>query len=177
MAPVIAQWYVVPVNPEPWKVGPLEVRRFGGKTRASIGQEAASVAFKEAVAEHLQSLNVEILPGPYMLHFFWWRQRVTYQGPKRKVTKKHADSTNMQKLAEDAMRKILITDDDEVVKVTSEIVEQDKEAAGFFAFIIVAGLPGDRTGLRKPSIPLPAAMEAEIEKTEQELTKWRDHED
>lgn len=146
---MITKCYVVPVNPEPWKVGPVHSgRKKGGGFFASVGRDATGEAFKQGVKEHLLAQGAEVLPGPYALRFLWYRQLIQYQGPKRKVTKNRVDSTNMQKLAEDSLQGVLIDNDRNVLSVSSEIVEQDTDAPGMFVVIVHADLDCDIRGTR-----------------------------
>ena len=117
-------WYVLPINPDPWAVGPLGVGKKQGKFYPYIGPNKQLVAFQDAIREELVSQGVEMLPeGSYKIQCFFWRRLDTHASGRKHV----ADATNMQKATEDAIQKVLIDNDRGVVDIRSRIVEQSDD--------------------------------------------------
>lgn len=114
-------WLHLPINPDPWEVGPLGVGRRNGKMYPYIGPSAQLKAYQEAIREELESQSITMLEGDfYKLTFYFWR-RLDEHEKGRKV---HADATNMQKATEDALQGILIGNDRNVLDIRSRIVAQ-----------------------------------------------------
>lgn len=121
---VSPRWFYLPVNPEPWAVGSLGLGKKGGKFHPTISPNAQLVAFKQAIAEELEECE-KLPPGEYELEFYFWRALDDYETASGRRHRKHqADATNMQKATEDALQGVLIDNDRNVRRVTSEIVEQ-----------------------------------------------------
>lgn len=114
--------FLVPVNPRPWTTPPYSISRANGKFRVFAGRDEAGHNFKEAVREELLNQYAEMLDPPYRLEFWFWR----CLDPKSK----EADATNMQKLCEDALQDIVITNDRFVRSVKSNIMEQSETTPG-----------------------------------------------
>lgn len=132
---MIRKVYAIPVNPEPWRVPPMSPGRIGRKLIVRSGRDEQSHTFKEAVREALVAQGAEMLPEPYEIHFHFYRQLAVYETAKGSDHTKHwADATNMQKLAEDALQGVLISNDKHVRRVSSHIAEQ---APGIEPMIIV----------------------------------------
>lgn len=110
----------LPINPDPWAIGPLSIGKRGGKFFPNIGPNRQLVAFKEAVREELESQGVPKLPDGWIeldMYFF-----------RRLDGKKHqADTTNCQKACEDALQDLLIGNDRDVARVRSTMVEQSAD--------------------------------------------------
>jgi Holliday junction resolvase RusA-like endonuclease len=124
----------LPVNPEPWAIGPLQVGKRGGKMFPSIGRNQQLASYKEAVREAIQSLPnpPEKLEGQYELYFWFWRRLDTYTRTEsgRQVTKNVVDATNLQKATEDALQGVLIENDRDVVQIGAAMVEQGPDVVG-----------------------------------------------
>ena len=119
-------WFILPINPEPWSVGPVA---YNGKTKKPfMGRNQQLDAYKQAVREQIEIKypTVKPLEGPIELGLWFWRQRAEYQNKlnNRKTTKNKVDTTNMQKATEDALQGVLYPNDKEVRKVYSETVSQ-----------------------------------------------------
>jgi hypothetical protein len=126
-------WYYLPINPDPWAIGPLQIGKRNGKFFPNIGPNRQLVAFKEAVAEELTRQGATMLPpGEYEIRLFFYRR---LDGNSR--NRKHvADATNMQKATEDAFQSVLIDNDRGVVDIRSRVVEQSVETEpGIFAYV------------------------------------------
>ena len=121
---MMSHWFVLPVNPEPWAIGSLGIGRRNGKMFPQIGPNLQLVSFKEAIRSEL--LNVAKLPpGEYELRLFFWRRLDDYETQSGRRHRKHiADATNLQKATEDALQDVLIDNDRNVRKISSEVVEQ-----------------------------------------------------
>jgi Holliday junction resolvase RusA-like endonuclease len=119
-------WYYLPINPVQWEVGELSVGRRNGKYFPRMGRSENLYAFQQEVREWFAGQpKPELIEGDVDVYFWFWQKLETYEGPSgRKVTKKAADATNMQKATEDALQKILFDNDRQNRRVGSEIVEQ-----------------------------------------------------
>lgn len=118
------QWFVLPVNPDPWAIGPLGVGKKGGKYYPYVGRNAQLAAYKDAISSLLE--NVAKLPqGTYSLTFFFWRKLDSSDSDSRR--KHTADATNLQKATEDALQGVLIDNDRDVHHVESYIVSQSAD--------------------------------------------------
>lgn len=121
-------WFVIPTNPEPWKVGTAFISRGGGKIHAGISPDAQLVAFKEAVREHL-------LPGllwpkgtKLKVTAWFWRQRAEYETHQARTHRKHEiDATNAFKALEDAFQKWGYDNDRDNLDIRSVMVTQDPD--------------------------------------------------
>lgn len=118
-------WYHIPVNPEPWAIGPVGTGRRNGKMWAYVGQNQQLHAYQEAVRESLfDPTTISIDSGPHKYYgsihlvFYFWRQ-VT-----REDRAHEADVTNMQKATEDALQGILYDNDRSTRQITSVLVDQ-----------------------------------------------------
>lgn len=121
------RWFVVPLNPEPWAVGPLSVIRAGNKTIPKIGPNRQLKEFQLAVKEQLDGVVPE--KGEVEVRIFVWRRIEEYKTHQAKSARSHeADATNMQKAIEDAIQGCLITNDREVRKISTTVVEQSTNA-------------------------------------------------
>lgn len=116
----------IPINPEPWKVGPLGIGRKGGKVYPYIGPDEQLKSFQLAVKEELDGWGAkhDMIDGPVWLEFYFWRRQDTYESAGgRKVTKHVLDATNMQKATEDALQGIFFDNDRNVKHVRSTVVD------------------------------------------------------
>lgn len=128
-------WVVLPLNPEPWRVGPLSVVRGGkGGMIPTMGRDQQLNAYKEAVNEQVRlqlgsvSDDQFILGGKTKLTIYLWRQRAEYQTHQARTVRKHeADATNMLKATEDALQGIFYKNDKDNSDVRCVIVEQDED--------------------------------------------------
>lgn len=133
--------YALPLNPEPWAVGPAYVVRAGGTPKARIGPEPTLQTYQNAVKDELTMQGAEILPGNYSLYFTFSRQLASYgTASGRTSTRNAADATNMQKATEDALQGVLIHNDRDVVRVGSVIVDQGPDVSPFVVIEILFGL-------------------------------------
>lgn len=124
-----SDWYVLAVNPEPWRIGPAGVARKSGKLIPYVGRDQQLAAYKAAVAESIQPIR--FFEGKVELEFFFWRHRATYETQQARTHRKHeADITNMQKATEDALQGILFKNDKDTNHVESHIVAQGPNVTG-----------------------------------------------
>lgn len=134
--------FVLQVNPEPWKTPPFSAVRKGGRAIVVAGRDETSHITKEAIAAELLAQGAEMMDPPYMIHFLFYRHREHYVSEKgRNLHKREADGTNMQKLTEDAMQGVLITNDVKVRFISSQVVEQSKTAPALIVILIETGHP------------------------------------
>lgn len=123
----------IPVNPEPWAIGPVGVARRDKKMTAYVGRNQQLAAFKEAVAEAVREKwgGLPPIEGTVELQLWFYRQRADYKTPAARVHRKHeADATNMQKATEDALQGIIFGNDRDVKRVRSVVIEQEPNTVG-----------------------------------------------
>lgn len=124
------QWLIMPINPEPWAIGPVGYGRRNGKMSAYVGQNAQLNAYKETIAEAAREIwgPRPPLEGPVRLALYFWRHRAEYTTPQARTHRKHeADATNMQKATEDALQGIAFKNDRDNLCVFSQIMEQSAD--------------------------------------------------
>jgi Holliday junction resolvase RusA-like endonuclease len=149
-----ARWqFILPINPEPWAIGPVGVTNRGGKMRGFVGKNLQLDNFQNAVRDMLKQQmdgmeGRELFPMavPCQIKFWFWRRLDSYEGVTgRKSSRNWADATNMQKALEDAIQGVLTGNDKHNHVIASEIVHQAEEV-----------LPGIVIDLRpaKPFSPL-----------------------
>jgi Holliday junction resolvase RusA-like endonuclease len=127
---VIWQSFRLPINPEPWAIGPVGISNKGGKMHPYIGPNPQLLNYQHAVREYLQKNYGPFIPveRKCQLHFYFWRRLDTYTTPTGRVSQGHeADTTNLQKGLEDALAGLLFKNDRQVKLLVSEIIEQDVE--------------------------------------------------
>lgn len=130
-------YLAIPVNPEPWTIGPVGVTNKGGKTRGFVGKNLQLDNYKEAVKiEAKKELDRHCLGtgcprdyfptvDPLSIEFQFFRRLDVYKtATGRKSSRNWADGTNMQKSTEDALQGILFGNDRDNMDVRSRIVEQ-----------------------------------------------------
>ena len=123
-------WYVLPVNPEPWAIGDLSVGRKGKSVYPMVGRNHQLHNYKEAVKEALQeAYEPAWIEPPIDLLFFFYRRRDAYQTPQARGHRKHeADLTNLQKATEDALQGLLFKNDKDVRHIDSWMGDQSEVA-------------------------------------------------
>lgn len=129
-------WVVLPLNPEPWRIGPVGVARGNGRMVGTVGRDQQLHAYKEAVAEQVRMKldavddyhDQYIFAGKTKLTIYLWRQRASYETHQAGTHRKHeADATNMLKATEDALQGIFYKNDKDNSDVRCVIVEQGEE--------------------------------------------------
>lgn len=146
------RWFALDINPEPWAVGPLDLIRRGGKLAPTMGRNQQLHMYQQAVKEELAEKYAEVgaapFPPGYTLSFFFWRD--TQKG-------NYADATNLMKATEDALQGVLLTNDREVIRNYSEIVQQGPGVHGKVVFCI-------RWGVKREGLywPMPLEIPEEI---------------
>lgn len=116
-------WFVMPVNPDPWAIGPLGVGKKNGKYYPYVGRNVQLASYKEAVRDLMAGVNM-LTAGEYSLTFYFWR-RLDGSGKNSKHT---ADATNLQKATEDALQGVLFDNDRDVRHVESWLMQQSEDA-------------------------------------------------
>jgi hypothetical protein len=118
------RFYVLAMNPLPWKVGPVTTGRKGGKIFGRVGPDRELQGYQEGVRELLED-KAYMYTGDVEVRLWFWRNMEPYLTPQARTHRKHqADATNMQKAIEDAIQGVLIENDRNVRRITSTIVEQ-----------------------------------------------------
>ena len=124
------RWFHIPINPEPWAIGPLSMGRKNGRMFPKVGRNQQLHAYKEAVAAELAD-TTPLPEGEYRLEFYFWRQIARYTDTKgRKQSRNVADTTNLQKATEDALQGVLFSNDRNVKSILSTIVEEGPDVNG-----------------------------------------------
>lgn len=125
--------FFVPINPEPWAIGPVGYTNKGGKPRGFVGENKQLRTYQDAVRQYLRT-QVSSINGPHPfpmnghleVKFWFWRRLDSYETQSGRKHGRHwADATNMQKALEDAIQGILTGNDKDNIRVSSEIVSQD----------------------------------------------------
>lgn len=125
---MLVHYYMLPgINPEPWEVGDLGISNRGGTKRPYMAPNPQLQTYQEAVRKELKEQHsVAVRSVPCELRFYFWRRLDTYTTTSGRSSMRHvADATNMQKALEDALQGIVIDNDRNVKRITSEIVAQD----------------------------------------------------
>jgi Holliday junction resolvase RusA-like endonuclease len=134
------KWFVLDVNPEPWRIGPVSVGRRGGKVFGTVGRDQQLHYYKEAVRSELDAGDFEPIVGKVELMFFFWRRRDEYKTPQARTHRKHeADVTNLQKATEDALQGILFKNDKDTNDIRGVMVEQGADVTPRIAIAIRRG--------------------------------------
>lgn len=123
------QWFVLPLNPYPWKVPPMSAARKGNKLFVRAGRDEGLHTYKEAIRDILSEHATKMITGGVSLRLWFWRNIPEYTTHQGRTARKHeADATNIQKATEDALQGIFYKNDKDVRHVESYIVEQSSEA-------------------------------------------------
>ena len=138
-------WYVLPLNPEPWAVGPLSVGRRHGKPFPQMGRNQQLHNYKEAVREALKRQRAEMVEWKhgdvdgYELVFLFNQVLESYQAASgRTVHDKEADLTNLVKATEDAIQGVLIHNDKMVRKQTNYV---ERSVVGSVPYVVIGVAP------------------------------------
>jgi hypothetical protein len=126
----LTRWFIIPINPEPWAVGPVGVRNTSQGPKGFIGPNTQLVHYQNAIRTHLHVWYPEqkSVDEPCTLLFFFWRRLDRYVTPGDRAHARHvADATNLQKATEDALQPDIISNDRFVQSVASDIVEQSPD--------------------------------------------------
>lgn len=118
------------INPEPWAVGPAHVRHpKGRKAFVAFGKDGNQELFQGSLRECLEAEGItEVLPGPYFLEIWIWRQTTHFEKNNRGDGHRHkADGTNILKATEDALQGLVIDNDRNNVSGTWHIIEQSED--------------------------------------------------
>lgn len=150
------KWYVLPLNPEPWAVGPLSVGRGrGGQYYPKMGANQQLVSYQNAVRSELQRQRAEMVElgegyYAYELAFVFHQVLTKYVTPKgRNSQQKPGDLTNLVKATEDAIQGILIDNDTHVEKITSHVSRSEDEKA--VPYVLIGA--GPYLGINPNDIP------------------------
>lgn len=112
------EYHVHGINPVPWQTGTPFVVRAKGRVFAKMAPAGKLVDYQTALAEEFEKQNpgAGTFVGNLEVQFHFWRNKIG-----RDV---HADSTNLQKAAEDALQGILYVNDKNNLHVTGHLVEE-----------------------------------------------------
>lgn len=133
---ILDEWHTIPLNPEPWAIGPVSAGRGrGGGIFAKVGANAQLVAFQKAVKEAITDSDI-ILQFNVQLTFYFWRHLARYDKDGRTVQKHQVDATNMQKGLEDALQGVLFANDNQVRDIRSVVVDQGPDVEPMIALKI-----------------------------------------
>ena len=124
---LMSRKFMIPINPEPWTIGPVGITNRGGTKRPFVAPNPQLLNYQQAVKEHLLALapRPTIVDEECELNFYFWRRLDSYVTASNRGHKRHvADATNLQKGLEDALQGVIITNDRLVVRINSEVIEQ-----------------------------------------------------
>lgn len=134
-------WYVLLLNPEPWRVGPISAGRGkGGKIFPIVGRNRQLADYQEAVREELKRQRAEkVQADAYELIFVFHQVIEKYESANGRMTQdKKADLTNLVKATEDAIQDILIDNDVKVEKQTNYVQRSESQDATPYVIIGLA---------------------------------------
>lgn len=127
------KWYVLHLNPVPWKVGPVYAARskITHKIGGGVGRDQEVRTYQDAVADELRRLYPEKIEGKVRLILLFWREISTYATDKAaKARNNEADGTNLYKSTEDALQGILFDNDKDNINGSWAIVDQGPGVTG-----------------------------------------------
>jgi Holliday junction resolvase RusA-like endonuclease len=120
-----AQWFVLPLNPVPWAVGPLGIIRKAGRFLPYMGRNQELHDFKVAVARAVKDQNPVMIRGKVKITCIFWRDQEEYKTPQARTARKNeADTTNLLKATEDALQGIVYENDKDNNEVHGYIAAQ-----------------------------------------------------
>lgn len=116
------------INPEPWAASTFGITRGGGKHQFRAHKNQVLATYQKAVKDTVREKYPDhtLLRVPLDVEFFFWRQINKWQGESGAAQNQYADATNLQKALEDALEKVVYTNDRLVKRVRSWVVEQDE---------------------------------------------------
>jgi Holliday junction resolvase RusA-like endonuclease len=120
------RWFAVALNAEPWAVGSLGVSHRGKQAYPYMSPNQQLQAYQNALRDELDGAG--ILTGMVEVKLYIWRRLDVAKvmgGRNRKA--KTSDATNIQKATEDAIQGVLIENDRNVQRISTEIVEQNDD--------------------------------------------------
>lgn len=128
-------WYVLDLNPEPWRVGPVTAYRSkeSHKVLGKVGRDQQLFAFEAAVTDELVRQGARKLDDgqKFQLTLFLWRNMAEYKtSASQRARNQEADGTNMLKAIEDACQKVLYGNDKDNVHGEFFIMDQGPEVTG-----------------------------------------------
>lgn len=151
------QWFVVAVNPYPWKVPPMSVGRKGKALFVTAGRDEGLYTYQQAIKEQLEFMAPTIILGPVKLRLWFYRNIPEYTTPQGRRARKHeADTTNLQKATEDALQGLLYANDKDVKDIHSVLVDQSPVAA---SLLVICAEPYDN------GVEFPAHVQSMIDDT------------
>lgn len=102
------KWYVLNLNPVPWRVGPVYTgrKKDSHKIGGGVGRDQEVFAYQQAVREELARQGVKPITGKFKLILIFYREMGEYKTPQsRRARNQEADGTNLYKALEDALHK------------------------------------------------------------------------
>jgi Holliday junction resolvase RusA-like endonuclease len=127
-------WYVLDLNPIPWRVGPVGASRSAstGKVKGYVGRDQELRNYQDAIRAELAKKNPILVDGKIKVTMWFWRNQARYATEKRAkgAGNQEADGTNMYKATEDACQKILFPNDRANVSGHFYVVEQGPDVTG-----------------------------------------------
>ena len=121
------EFHITGINPEPWVAPESAPGRKNGKMFVQVFQSDTVKSFKAAIKEEFVQQNgwwTKPLDGHLIVEFFLWRVLDQSEAQDRRRRRNWADSTNCQKLLEDALQGILYDNDRGNRLVLTHMVEQ-----------------------------------------------------
>lgn len=125
-------WYYLPLNPVPWKVGPVQVHRAKpGRLGAHVGRDQEVHAYQQAVKEMLRERGAEMMHGKFSMTVYFWRNMAVYKSRQsERARNQEADGTNLYKAFEDACHEVLFENDKDNVAGQFIVVDQGPKVEG-----------------------------------------------
>lgn len=120
------------INPEPWQAKKLGVIRKGTRWVPTATTPEHQRVYQAALREDITLAypNLPMFPRglDLELKMYFWRRLDSYAGPSGRMTRrKEADATNLQKSTEDALQSVLLDNDRQVRRVSSDVIAQGSD--------------------------------------------------
>lgn len=147
--------YAVPVNPEPWAMGPANVRpKKGAKGHyVQFGENGVLANYQRAVKQALIEQGAQVHEPGYSIRIWIARQIVQYKSTTgRRVTRNEADGTNILKGTEDAVQGILIDNDRRCLQGHWLMMGQDKDVIPLIVIELIYGISDYSEGFFPPEM-------------------------
>lgn len=120
------KYFRVDLNPVPWAIGYVGVKKVGGKSIPFVARNTELHNYQQAVKAALKE-HVHMFDPPLRFRVFFWRRIEDIQYEGKKSQDHVADTTNLIKGFEDACHKVFFTNDKVNIAVEGYIVRQDPD--------------------------------------------------
>ena len=144
MSEAVVRHLFLPVNPEPWTSPTSSTGRKGGRVVAFSHKNARLRAYQAMIREEVEAFHDHVpFAESVQVEFYFWRALEQYE-VNGKLRRRHAaDATNLQKALEDALQGLLFTNDRNVTRIMSQMVEQGPDVEPGIVIKVTSGITTD----------------------------------